>query len=78
MNDRNDPPPDVGKGMQTAANHGLAIVGGVVMMLLAVLMSFTIVMLPISIPLGLAGLVVFFWGLFWWNDGRRTTPPRPQ
>jgi hypothetical protein len=45
------------------AIHLAAIIAGVVMMVLGVGLSVTMVLLPIGIPLGLAGLGVFIWGL---------------
>jgi hypothetical protein len=45
------------------AIHLAAIIVGVVMMVLGVGLSVTMVLLPIGIPLGLAGLGVFIWGL---------------
>lgn len=52
-----DNPPD---GM---AFHLAAIIAGVVMMILGVGLSVTMVLLPVGIPLGLAGLGVLVWGL---------------
>jgi hypothetical protein len=43
--------------------HLAAIIAGLVMMVLGVGLSVTMVLLPIGIPLGLAGLGVFVWGL---------------
>ena len=43
--------------------HLAAIIGGLVMMVLGVGLSVTMVLLPVGIPLGLAGLGVFIWGL---------------
>ncbi len=54
---------DQGKKPESIAFHLVAIVGGVVMMVLGVGLSVTMVLLPIGIPLGLAGLMVFIWGL---------------
>jgi hypothetical protein len=51
------------KGSESIALHAAAIIGGMVMMVLGVGLSVTMVLLPIGIPLGLAGLGVFIWGL---------------
>ena len=51
------------KKPESIAFHLAAIVGGVAMMVLGVGLSVTMVLLPIGIPLGLAGLGVFIWGL---------------
>ena len=40
-----------------------AIVAGLVMMVLGVGLGVTMVLLPIGLTLGLAGLLVFVWGL---------------
>jgi hypothetical protein len=45
------------------AFHLAAIIGGLVMMVLGVGLSVTMVLLPIGIPLGLAGLGVCIWAL---------------
>jgi hypothetical protein len=45
------------------AFHMAAIIGGLVMMVLGVGLSVTMVLLPIGIPLGLAGLGICIWGL---------------
>ena len=51
------------KASESIALHAGAIVAGVMMMVLGVGLSVTMVLLPIGIPLGLAGLGVFIWGL---------------
>ena len=43
--------------------HLAAIIGGLVMMVLGVGLSVTMVLLPIGLPLGLAGLVLLIMGL---------------
>ena len=45
------------------AFHLAAIIAGLVMMVLGVGLSVTMVLLPIGIPLGLAGLGLCIWGL---------------
>jgi hypothetical protein len=50
-------------GPEGIAIHLAAIIAGVVMMVLGVGLSVTMVLLPIGMPLGLAGLGVFNWGL---------------
>jgi hypothetical protein len=51
------------KGSESIALHAGAVVGGTVMMVLGVGLSVTMVLLPIGIPLGLAGLGLCIWGL---------------
>jgi hypothetical protein len=43
--------------------HFGAILAGFAMMVLGVGLSVTMVLLPVGIPLGLAGLGLFIWGL---------------
>jgi hypothetical protein len=52
--------------------HTLAIVAGLVLMIVGVGMGVTMVLLPIGLPLGLAGLLLFIWGLVWAAPSRRT------
>jgi hypothetical protein len=54
---------DQDKRPESIAFHLAAIIAGLVMMVLGVGLSVTMVLLPIGIPLGLAGLGVFIWGL---------------
>jgi hypothetical protein len=54
---------DQGKKPESIAFHLAAIIGGLVMMVLGVGLSVTMVLLPVGIPLGLAGLGVLIWGL---------------
>jgi hypothetical protein len=48
---------------ESIAFHLAALIGGLVMMVLGVGLSVTMVLLPLGIPLGLAGLGVFILGL---------------
>ena len=54
---------DHDKKPESMAVHMAAIVGGLVIMVLGVGLSVTMVLLPVGIPLGLAGLGLFLWGL---------------
>jgi hypothetical protein len=51
------------KGVGSIAVHAAAIIAGIIMMVLGVGLSVTMVLLPVGMPLGLAGLGVFIWGL---------------
>ena len=51
------------KKPESIAFHLAAIVGGLAMIVLGVGLSVTMVLLPIGLPLGLAGLGVLIWGL---------------
>jgi hypothetical protein len=52
--------------------HTLAVVAGLVLMIVGVGMGVTMVLLPIGLPLGLAGLLLCVWGLVWAAPSRRT------
>jgi hypothetical protein len=43
--------------------HTIAVVVGFVLMIVGLGMGVTMVLLPIGLPLGLGGLVLFAWGL---------------
>jgi hypothetical protein len=47
----------------SVAFHLVAIIAGLVMMVLGLGLGVTMVLLPLGLVLGLAGLVVFVWGL---------------
>jgi hypothetical protein len=42
----------------------VAVVLGVILMFAGLAMGVTMVLLPIGIPVGLAGVLLFLWGLF--------------
>jgi hypothetical protein len=52
------------KSAESCVLHIFAIVAGLVLMVVGLGMGVSIVLLPIGIPLGLAGLAVFAWGFF--------------
>jgi hypothetical protein len=52
-----------GQKPESIAFHLAAIIGGLVMIVLGVGLSVTMVLLPVGIPLGLAGLGLCIWGL---------------
>jgi uncharacterized membrane protein YccF (DUF307 family) len=52
--------------------HTLAVMAGLVLMIVGVGMGVTMVLLPIGLPVGLAGLLLCVWGLFWAAPARRT------
>ena len=54
---------DHDKKADSMAFHLLAIIAGLVMMVLGLGLGVTMVLLPVGLPLGLIGLVVFIWGL---------------
>jgi cytochrome c biogenesis protein CcdA len=61
--------------MKTGARffgHTLAVVLGLALMLVGLGMGVTMVMLPIGLPLGLAGVLLVVWGL-WFSTPRKQT-----
>jgi hypothetical protein len=54
---------DQDKKSDSITFHLASIIGGLVLMVLGVGLSVTMVLLPIGLPLGLAGLGLFIWGL---------------
>jgi len=44
--------------------YATAVVVGFILMIAGLAMGVTLVLLPIGIPVGLAGIVLFMWGLF--------------
>ena len=49
-----------------------AIVVGIILMVAGIAMGVSLVLLPVGIPLGFAGLLAFLWGVF---PRPRATPP---
>jgi hypothetical protein len=52
--------------------HSIAAVAGLVLMMIGLGMGVTIVLLPIGLPVGLAGLGLLMWGL-WFAAPRKPT-----
>jgi hypothetical protein len=59
---------DQGKKPDGIAIHLVAIIAGLAMTVLGVGLSVTMVLLPVGLPLGIAGLGILIWGL---NPGGR-------
>lgn len=55
---------DLAKEAGHLLGHGAAVVAGMVLMITGMAMGVSVVLLPLGVPLGLAGLFVFLWGLF--------------
>jgi hypothetical protein len=56
----------------------VAIVVGVILMFAGIAMGVSLVLLPIGIPVGFAGLLVFLWGVFPRQRGMApTSKPSP-
>lgn len=64
MAENQSTPKALGKAAGSFLGHGAAIAAGLILMITGIAMGVTIVMLPVGVLLGLAGLFVFLWGLF--------------
>ncbi len=51
------------KSILNVARHVLAMAAGFVLMLVGLGMGVTITLIPIGVPVGLIGAVLFLWGL---------------
>lgn len=52
------------KAGERIAGHVFAIIGGFLLMVIGLALGVTMVLLPVGIPVGLVGLLLFVWGLF--------------
>jgi hypothetical protein len=68
---------EMAKGAGQIAAHLMAVVVGVILMIVGLGMGVSIVLLPFGVPVGLAGLFVFLWGLFGWAAEQPAEPPKP-
>jgi hypothetical protein len=57
------------------AIHTLAVIAGLVLVVTGLGLGVTMVGLPLGIPIGLAGVLVFLWGLFGTIAQKPVTPP---
>lgn len=55
--------------------HGFAIILGMLLMITGLGMGVSMVLLPVGIPLGLAGLLIFIWGFFGWSESGPSRAP---
>jgi hypothetical protein len=68
---------ELAKGAGRLAVHAAAVVAGLLLMIVGLAMGVSIVLLPFGIPVGLAGLLAFLWGLFGRTEGKEVpAPPR--
>jgi hypothetical protein len=58
------------------ASHVAAVLIGFILMVIGIAMGVTIVLLPFGIPVGLAGLLLFVWGLY--SAGPATRRPQEE
>jgi hypothetical protein len=63
MDAQNTPPHSALDAGGRFALHAVAIVVGLLLMVLGLTFGVTIVGLPLALPAGLAGLLMFLWGL---------------
>jgi hypothetical protein len=59
---------EVAKAFGRIFEHGFAIIVGMIFMIIGLGMGVSMVLLPVGIPLGLAGLLIFLWGFFGWSE----------
>ena len=68
------PPDDKSKRFPLLVfSHRVAIIAGLLLTILGSGMAITIVLLPIGIPVLVAGLLVLTWGLYIWQRSADTT-----
>jgi hypothetical protein len=67
MTEQESPRQELVTGAKRVVGHLVAIVAGLILMFAGVAMGVTLVLLPVGIPVGLAGLFCFLWGLFGWS-----------
>lgn len=66
---------ELAKGIGRFFGHGFAIILGMMLMITGLGMGVSIVLLPVGIPLGLAGLLMFIWGFFGWSESGPSRAP---
>jgi hypothetical protein len=59
---------ELAKAFGRILGHGFAIIVGMICMIIGLGMGVSMVLLPVGIPLGLAGLLLFLWGFFGWSE----------
>jgi uncharacterized membrane protein len=52
------------KAGERIAGHVFAIIGGILLMIIGLALGVTMVLLPVGIPIGLVGVLLFVWGMF--------------
>jgi len=52
--------------------HTIAIVAGLVLVIIGLGLGVTMVLLPIGLPMGLAGILLLMWGLYFAPRSKRT------
>ena len=67
---------ELAKGAGRLAVHVVALVVGLILMVVGLGMGVSVVLLPFGIPLGLAGLLAFLWGIYG-GSGDKEAPTQP-
>jgi hypothetical protein len=68
---------ELAKGAGVLALHLMGIAAGLVLMVVGLAMGVSMVLLPVGVPVGLFGLLMFLWGLFGWAGAERAPAPQP-
>jgi hypothetical protein len=58
------------------AIHTLAVILGAILVVIGLSLGVTMVLLPLGVPIGLAGVLVLLWGLFGTLAKKSLTPPQ--
>jgi hypothetical protein len=66
------------KSMERFLGHAAAVIVGVILMFAGLSMGVTLVMLPVGIPVGLVGILLFMWGLFHAAPRARSSGEKPS
>jgi hypothetical protein len=69
---------EIAKGTGRFMGHAGAVVLGLVLMIAGLAMGVTLVLLPVGLPVGLGGVLVFLWGLFGRTEEEQSTLPLPH
>ena len=68
MSERESVGAGVARGVGSFFGHLTAVVVGLFLMIAGLAMGVTIVMLPVGVPVGLGGVLLFIWGLMGYSS----------
>jgi hypothetical protein len=68
---------ELAKGAGWLAAHVVAIVVGLILMIAGMAMGVTVVLLPLGVPVGLAGLFILLWGFVGAPGSKEALTPSP-
>jgi hypothetical protein len=60
------------KSTERFLGYATAVVVGVILMIAGLSMGVSLVLLPIGVPVGLAGILLFMWGMFHTTQRKQT------